>query len=136
LFPSILEQEDNPSQEHTILRTAGKLKRFNFNKFMSNQYEFVPSRLRPKFQFVENEEPDSPEVLCPICTSPLTATELASRRCAQQWRVWILRRWRNFFCPVVEAVIFIFYRKRRLLFLVMLLLNCCPNLWLREVCKG
>jgi cytoplasmic tRNA 2-thiolation protein 2 len=106
LFPSIFEQEDNPSREHTILRTAGKLKPFNFNKFSLNQYEFVPSRLRSKFQFVENGEPDSPEVLCLICTSPLTATELASRRCAWQMKGLNIKEVEKFYLSCCESCYF------------------------------
>ncbi|KAF3333885.1 cytoplasmic tRNA 2-thiolation protein 2 [Carex littledalei] len=96
-------REDNPSREHTILRTAGKLKPFNFNKFSSNQYEFVPSRLRPKFQVVENGEPNSPEVLCPICTSPLSATELASRTCARQMKGLNIKEVEAFFLSCCES---------------------------------
>lgn len=103
LFTSIFEQEDNPSREHTILRTAGKLKPFNFNKFSSNQYEFVPSRLRPKFQVVENGEPNSPEVLCPICTSPLTATELASRTCARKMKGLNIKEVEAFYLSCCES---------------------------------
>ncbi|XP_078178335.1 adenine nucleotide alpha hydrolases-like superfamily protein [Carex rostrata] len=96
-------REDNPSREHTILRTAGKLKPFNFNKFSSNQYEFVPSRLRPKFQVAENGEPYSPEVLCPICTSPLTATELASRTCARQMKGLNIKEVEAFYLSCCES---------------------------------
>ncbi|KAJ3685526.1 hypothetical protein LUZ61_014690 [Rhynchospora tenuis] len=96
-------REDNPSREHTILRTAGKLKPFNFNKFSSNQYEYVPSRLRPKFQFVQNGEPNSPEVLCPICASPLTATELASTRCAQQMKGLDIKEMEAFFWSCCQS---------------------------------
>ncbi|KAF7070713.1 hypothetical protein CFC21_076190 [Triticum aestivum] len=70
-------REENPSREHTIVRTAQKLKPFPFNKFSANGYhDFLPSRLRPKFQDVDSDESASSEVLCLICRSPFSESEL------------------------------------------------------------
>ncbi|CAN6352189.1 unnamed protein product [Urochloa humidicola] len=70
-------REENPSREHTILRTAQKLKPFSFNKFSANGYhDFLPSRLRPKFQNVDANESTFSEILCLICGSPFSESEL------------------------------------------------------------
>ncbi|CAM0949241.1 unnamed protein product [Alopecurus aequalis] len=70
-------REENPSREHTIVRTAQKLKPFSFNKFSANGYhDFLPSRLRPKFQNVDTDESTFSEVLCLICRSPFSESEL------------------------------------------------------------
>lgn len=70
-------QEENPSREHTILRTAQKLKPFSFNKFSANGYhDFLPSRLRPKFQNVDTNNTTFSEILCLICGSPFIESEL------------------------------------------------------------
>ncbi|CAN6361612.1 unnamed protein product [Urochloa humidicola] len=69
-------REENPSREHTILRTAQKLKPFSFNKFSANGYhDFLPSRLRPKFQNVDTNESTFSEILCLICGSPFSESE-------------------------------------------------------------
>ncbi|XP_062202996.1 cytoplasmic tRNA 2-thiolation protein 2-like [Phragmites australis] len=70
-------REENPSREHTILRTAQKLKPFSFNKFSANGYhDFLPSRLRSKFQNVDTNESTFSEILCLICGSPFSESEL------------------------------------------------------------
>ncbi|KAL6847287.1 hypothetical protein ACP4OV_023140 [Aristida adscensionis] len=70
-------REENPSREHTILRTAQKLKPFSFNKFSANGYhDFLPSRLRPKFQNVDSNDSTFSEILCLICGSPFNESEL------------------------------------------------------------
>jgi len=70
-------REENPSREHTILRTAQKLKPFSFNKFSANGYhDFLPSRLRPKFQNVDTNDSTFSEILCLICGSPFSESEL------------------------------------------------------------
>ncbi|PAN21612.1 hypothetical protein PAHAL_3G479900 [Panicum hallii] len=70
-------REENPSREHTILRTAQKLKPFPFNKFSANGYhDFLPSRLRPKFHNVDTNESTFSEILCLICGSPFSESEL------------------------------------------------------------
>ncbi|CAN6334718.1 unnamed protein product [Urochloa humidicola] len=70
-------REENPSREHTILRTAQKLKPFSFNKFSANGYhDFLPSRLRPKFQNVDTNQSTFSEILCLICGSPFSESEL------------------------------------------------------------
>lgn len=76
-----LLQDENPSRERTIVRTAEKLKPFSFNKFLENGYhDFLPSRLRPKFQNVISDQTNLSEVLCPICGSPLSESELPSSK--------------------------------------------------------
>ena len=73
----LLLQEENPSRERTIVRTAEKLRPFGFNKFIENGYhDFLPSRLCCKFQNVKNGESSLSDVLCPICGSPLNESEL------------------------------------------------------------
>ncbi|KAF8776752.1 hypothetical protein HU200_003490 [Digitaria exilis] len=70
-------RDENPSREHTILRTAQKLKPFSFNKFSANGYhDFLPSRLRPKFQNVDTNDTTFSEILCLICGSPFSESEL------------------------------------------------------------
>ncbi|KAL5205203.1 hypothetical protein ABZP36_033412 [Zizania latifolia] len=79
LVASFIERllEENPSREHTIVRTAQKLKPFSFNKFSADGYhDFLPSRLRPKFQNVDNDESTFSEILCLICGSPFSESEL------------------------------------------------------------
>lgn len=68
-------QDENPSRERTIVRTAEKLKPFSFKFFTKDEcYDFLPSIIRPKFQNVKNEESE-PEFLCNICRSPLSESE-------------------------------------------------------------
>ncbi|KAG0466183.1 hypothetical protein HPP92_017763 [Vanilla planifolia] len=67
-------QDENPSRQRTIVRTAEKLKPFSFNKFTEGYYDFLPSIVRAKFQHVKHEEPE-PKFLCPICGSPLSESE-------------------------------------------------------------
>uniref|UniRef100_A0A0E0RJD7 Cytoplasmic tRNA 2-thiolation protein 2 n=1 Tax=Oryza rufipogon TaxID=4529 RepID=A0A0E0RJD7_ORYRU len=70
-------REENPSREHTIVRTAQKLKPFCFNKFSADGYhDFLPSRLRPKFQKVDSDESTFSEILCLMCGSPFSESEL------------------------------------------------------------
>uniref|UniRef100_A0A0E0MP49 Cytoplasmic tRNA 2-thiolation protein 2 n=1 Tax=Oryza punctata TaxID=4537 RepID=A0A0E0MP49_ORYPU len=79
LVASFIERlrEDNPSREHTIVRTAQKLKPFSFNKFSADGYhDFLPSRLRPKFQKVDSDESTFSEILCLMCGSPFNESEL------------------------------------------------------------
>ncbi|WOK97058.1 hypothetical protein Cni_G05766 [Canna indica] len=72
-------RDENPSRERTIVRTAEKLKPFGFNKFVEDKYhEFLPSRLRCKFQNTSNSESALAEVFCPLCGSPLSEPELQS----------------------------------------------------------
>ncbi|CAL9767438.1 unnamed protein product [Musa acuminata subsp. burmannicoides] len=74
-------RDENPSRERTVVRTAEKLRPFCFNKFVENTYhEFVPSRLRCKFQNINNSETALSEVLCPLCGSPLSEPEVQSLR--------------------------------------------------------
>ncbi|CAI9297724.1 unnamed protein product [Lactuca saligna] len=71
-----LLQEENPSRECTIVRTAGKLTPFPFNKIPetntdSNDVNLASQRRHKKFNLkpIESLPPDS---FCPICNSPIT----------------------------------------------------------------
>lgn len=79
---SFILQDENPSRERTIVRTAEKLKPFCFNKFLENGYhDFLPSRLRHKFQNVKVSDAGDPsEDLCPICGSPLSESDLQNMK--------------------------------------------------------
>lgn len=70
-----LSQEENPSRECTIVRTAGKLTPFPFNKIPetntdSNDVHLASQRRHKKFNLkpIESLPPDS---FCPICNSPI-----------------------------------------------------------------
>ncbi|PKA54294.1 Cytoplasmic tRNA 2-thiolation protein 2 [Apostasia shenzhenica] len=68
-------QDENPSRERTIVRTADKLKPFSFNKFTEDgYYDSLPAVARSKFQTLNHMESDS-EILCPICRSPLSSSD-------------------------------------------------------------
>ncbi|KAK2996733.1 hypothetical protein RJ639_025472, partial [Escallonia herrerae] len=68
-----LLQEENPSRECTIARTAGKLTPFHFNKIPEaddcNDHLAIQRRQK-KFNLKPNESLP-PESFCPICSSPL-----------------------------------------------------------------
>uniref|UniRef100_A0A7N1A019 Cytoplasmic tRNA 2-thiolation protein 2 n=1 Tax=Kalanchoe fedtschenkoi TaxID=63787 RepID=A0A7N1A019_KALFE len=67
-----LLQEDNPSRESTIVRTAGKLIPFHFNRVPENLDGDIhlASRHRKKFQ-VKSDLSIPTESFCSICVSPL-----------------------------------------------------------------
>ncbi|XP_043690321.1 cytoplasmic tRNA 2-thiolation protein 2 [Telopea speciosissima] len=77
-----LLQEENPSREPTIVRTAEKLTPFNFNRLpetndSSNHLSF--RRRHKKLNFIPNESNPS-EFFCPICNSPIKNSDLESLR--------------------------------------------------------
>ncbi|KAF9679643.1 hypothetical protein SADUNF_Sadunf06G0036000 [Salix dunnii] len=71
-FVNIL-QEENPSRECTILRTAGKLTPFEFNRIPETDDCNVPLaiRRRQKRYNLKTKESISSELFCPICNGPL-----------------------------------------------------------------
>ncbi|KAK6945291.1 Cytoplasmic tRNA 2-thiolation protein 2 [Dillenia turbinata] len=73
-----LLQEENPSRERTILRTAEKLTPFQFNKIPESEdcKVSMESRRRQKKYNVKNKGSIPSESLCPICSSPLDQSEL------------------------------------------------------------
>ncbi|XP_050227488.1 cytoplasmic tRNA 2-thiolation protein 2 [Mercurialis annua] len=73
-----LLQEENPSRESTIVRTAGKLTPFQFNRIPEINDCNVPlaTRRRQKRFNLKPVESMSSELFCPICNSPLSDSEL------------------------------------------------------------
>ncbi|KAF2307935.1 hypothetical protein GH714_033463 [Hevea brasiliensis] len=68
-----LLQEENPSRECTIVRTAGKLTPFHFNRIPEISDCTVPlaTRRRQKRYNLKPMESMSSESFCPLCNSPL-----------------------------------------------------------------
>ncbi|WCJ33468.1 Cytoplasmic tRNA 2-thiolation protein 2 [Euphorbia peplus] len=73
-----LLQEENPSRECTIVRTAGKLTPFHFNRIPEINDSNVPlaTRRRQKRYNIKPAEAISSESFCPICNSPLDSSDL------------------------------------------------------------
>ncbi|KAG6771282.1 hypothetical protein POTOM_022630 [Populus tomentosa] len=71
-FVNVL-QEENSSRECTILRTAGKLTPFEFNRIPETDDCNVPLaiRRRQKRYNLKTKESISSELFCPICNAPL-----------------------------------------------------------------
>ncbi|KAL9379677.1 hypothetical protein Peur_028159 [Populus x canadensis] len=71
-FVNVL-QEENSSRECTILRTAGKLTPFEFNRIPETDNCNVPLaiRRRQKRYNLKTKESISSELFCPICNGPL-----------------------------------------------------------------
>ncbi|KAL4571681.1 hypothetical protein LXL04_018444 [Taraxacum kok-saghyz] len=70
-----LLQEENASRECTIVRTAGKLTPFPFNKIPetnTNDADMASQRRHKKFN-LKPIESLPPESFCPICNSPMNA---------------------------------------------------------------
>ncbi|MED6170841.1 hypothetical protein PIB30_034930 [Stylosanthes scabra] len=76
-----LLQEENPSRESTIVRTAGKLFSFQFNKIPEITDGNVPlaTRRRQKRYNLKSNESVSSESFCPLCYSPLDKSEIANQ---------------------------------------------------------
>lgn len=76
-----LLQEENPSRECTIVRTAAKLTPFHFNKIPEEaddcNLQLASQRRRKKFNLKSNELLP-PESYCPICCSPLDENSVSS----------------------------------------------------------
>uniref|UniRef100_A0A2N9F6E8 Cytoplasmic tRNA 2-thiolation protein 2 n=2 Tax=Fagus sylvatica TaxID=28930 RepID=A0A2N9F6E8_FAGSY len=72
-----LLQEENPSRECTIVRTAGKLTPFHFNRIPENNDSIIPlaTRRRQKRYNLKPNESISSESFCPICNSPLNKSD-------------------------------------------------------------
>ncbi|XVE75603.1 hypothetical protein DITRI_Ditri12bG0106600 [Diplodiscus trichospermus] len=73
-------QEENPSRECTIVRTAGKLTPFHFNRIPEIHDSNVPLATRRR-QKRQNPKPDgsiSSDSFCPICNSPVNKSNLSS----------------------------------------------------------
>ncbi|PNX92589.1 cytoplasmic tRNA 2-thiolation protein [Trifolium pratense] len=73
-----LLQEENPSRESTIVRTAGKLIPFHFNRIPEIIDGNVPlaTRRRQKRYNLKSNESVSSESFCPLCNSPLDKSEI------------------------------------------------------------
>lgn len=73
-----LLQEENPSRECTIVRTAGKLTPFHFNRIPEINDSNVPlvTRRRQKRSNLKLNGSISSESFCPICYSPLSKSDL------------------------------------------------------------
>lgn len=71
-------QEENPSRESTIVRTAGKLIPFQFNRIPEIIDGNVPlaTRRRQKRYNLKSNESVSSESFCPLCNSPLDKSEI------------------------------------------------------------
>ncbi|KAJ1429973.1 Rossmann-like alpha/beta/alpha sandwich fold [Sesbania bispinosa] len=73
-----LLQEENPSRESTIVRTAGKLIPFQFNRIPEIIDGNVPlaTRRRQKRYNLKTNESVSSESFCSLCNSPLAKSEI------------------------------------------------------------
>lgn len=75
-----LLQEENPSRESTIVRTAGKLTPFQFNRMPEADdcdSQLASQRRQKKYNLKINESLP-PESFCPICKSPLKKSDFKS----------------------------------------------------------
>ncbi|KAL2483084.1 Cytoplasmic tRNA 2-thiolation protein 2 [Forsythia ovata] len=75
-----LLREENPSRESTIVRTAGKLKPFSFNRIIevNDCNGHSASQRRQKKYNLKPTESLPPESFCSICHSPLKKSETTS----------------------------------------------------------
>ncbi|XP_010536129.1 PREDICTED: cytoplasmic tRNA 2-thiolation protein 2 [Tarenaya hassleriana] len=75
-----LLQEENPSRECTIVRTAGKLTPFYFNKIPEIDDSNVPlaTRRRQKRFNLKYNEAMTTEYFCPICCGPLNKSDVSN----------------------------------------------------------
>lgn len=71
-----LLQEENPSRECTIVRTAGKLTPFSFNRLpdVDDPKAHLAFQRRQKKFNIKSDEPTPPESFCSLCNSPLHAS--------------------------------------------------------------
>lgn len=80
-FTNSILQEENPSRECTIVRTAGKLTPFHFNKIPEEaddcNLQLASQRRRKKFNLKSNELLP-PESYCPLCSSPLDKNSISN----------------------------------------------------------
>ncbi|CAK9182298.1 unnamed protein product [Ilex paraguariensis] len=84
-----LLQEENPSRECTIVRTAGKLTPFHFNRIpeIDDFNVQLASRRRQKKFNLKNNESLPPELFCPICNSPLNKSDFLSSSSSQNGQI-------------------------------------------------
>ncbi|KAK0594966.1 hypothetical protein LWI29_002216 [Acer saccharum] len=84
-----LLQEENPSRECTIVRTAGKLTPFHFNRIPEFNDSNVPlaTRRRQKRFNLKPSESISSESFCPLCFSPLSKSDLLSLSSCQNYDI-------------------------------------------------
>ncbi|KAM7505458.1 hypothetical protein LguiB_004362 [Lonicera macranthoides] len=76
-----LLQEENPSRECTIVRTAGKLTPFQFNRMPESDdsnVRLASQRHQKKFNLKPSNESLPPESFCAICSSPLNKSDFPS----------------------------------------------------------
>ncbi|XP_031478497.1 cytoplasmic tRNA 2-thiolation protein 2 [Nymphaea colorata] len=74
-------QEENPSRERTILRTAEKLRPFFFNKLPeSEDSERLSFRRRHALQKFKSSGSIASDFLCPICGCPVSEADLQTVR--------------------------------------------------------
>lgn len=67
-----LLQEENPSRERTIVRTAEKLNTFSFNQLPESEaINQLPRRRREALRNCMTNNTSSSELLCPVCSGPL-----------------------------------------------------------------
>lgn len=73
-------QEENPSRESTIVRTAGKLTPFGFNRIpeLGNVNDHLASKRRQKKYNLKPDESVPTESYCHICNSPLKKSNISS----------------------------------------------------------
>eukprot|EP00250_Pteridium_aquilinum_P004683 c14885_g1_i2 orf=661-1428(+) len=78
-FVSLL-QEDNPSRDRTIMRTAAKLQPFSFNRPWSFESSIVHKRSThfPISKGIHFMDDALAESLCPVCCAPLNPQEFSS----------------------------------------------------------
>lgn len=72
-FVSLL-QEENPSRECTIVRTAGKLTPFSFNRLPDvddPEARLASQRRQKRFNIKSDERETTPESFCSLCNRPL-----------------------------------------------------------------
>ncbi|KAJ4970092.1 hypothetical protein NE237_003191 [Protea cynaroides] len=77
-----LLQEENPSRQPTIVRTAEKLTPFNFNRLpeIDDSSNHLPFRRRHKKLNFKSDESNTSEFFCQICNSPIKNSDLESLR--------------------------------------------------------
>ncbi|GLJ12244.1 hypothetical protein SUGI_0187240 [Cryptomeria japonica] len=76
-----LLQEENPSRERTIARTAEKLKPFGFNRLPeTDTVRQLSHRRSDASQHCRSDDNTSLELLCPICSAPLNEKDFMEIR--------------------------------------------------------
>ncbi|VFQ86163.1 unnamed protein product [Cuscuta campestris] len=75
-----LLQEENPSRESTIVRTAGKLTPFHFNRIPEDNKSHGPaaSQRRQRKRILKTDNLLSQESFCPVCNCPIKMSDLTT----------------------------------------------------------